>query len=46
MTQLPLWIVIFVVLGIPVLVSTGWLVMTIERRKTNFVSDIMGCTGG
>jgi hypothetical protein len=36
MTQLPLWILIFVALGIPVLVATRWLVITIERRLLGF----------
>jgi len=42
MTQFPLWIVVFVALGIPVLVATRWLVMTIERRRrTDFVNGMM-----
>jgi hypothetical protein len=42
MTQFPLWIVAFVALGIPVLVATRWLVMTIERRRrTDFVNGMM-----
>jgi len=41
MTLLPLWVVIFVALGIPALVANRWLVITIERRsKTNFVSSL------
>jgi hypothetical protein len=41
MTLLPLWVVIFVALGIPVLVATRWLVITIaRRRKINFVNSL------